>query len=1279
MTIAIVLVLFALLMSLLRYSLPYLDDQKDRVTDYISQQYAVDITVDSLSASWSRSGPSLVLKDVSIAKGEQSPIAIDVGELFLEIDFWPSVLSLTIQSKQVVLNELHADIELTQIQAGESEFPIVQALETVFMEQLSNFSVTNSRITLNSEKNSKSFNIERLSWLNKGNHHQGSGLFALEGFANNSATFILDLYGDVDSYSGTLYAQANDIDFSAWFNEYTNLQGKLASSKGNLEAWARIDNGEFRRIDGEIVSTVFNWDKAQLDLSNEISAQFSALHTQDAWQFRFQDIKVASNEAGFVTSLDGTYSSSTGLLLRTSDAFSLQSFLPLSSIFSKALAEQLSLHSFDVSIDELALHVNAQNKFMASAQLSGISWQENGNMVGLNNLQAEVLWQDKHGKVTIRDEQSTLLSERLFERNVAISALYLPIYIEVQDHVRLNMRDAKLSLDGIMLNTDFAYSSSDSFLSLAIDISPTKLSNIPLWLPNHLMGSGAKRFLNNAFTGAGEVEHASVLWHGKTSEFPFKSIGDNEINNGVFQSQVAIKDADFLFSKGWPELEQLDIQLLFENKSLMMKSPSSRLGDVALSNLQANIPNLAANALLSIEAEGKTSAQQLTDLMLESTLSDSLGKLLNSDVVIDGNLTSDLKLSIPLDDGSKTRATGKVYLNNNKITLPTLDITFEDANGIVAFDNESISVSDLDATFLKQVVEVNLLGAQNEQQYLLSIDMLGDWQANKLASYVSEDFSQYFTGNTPWTLDLEVILGKGEFSYNALLNSELKGLESNLPDPFAKSKPEVRTLLIAAKGDNTASSVELNILDVAKFDGALAHKEKHFNRAHLSIGPTEFESRGVGFSISGKLAHIDFTQWHDVITALTANTSKNSNGILQVPQRIFVDADKLTILGETINNVDLRAKRLEEQWSIDLDANEVRTAIVIHDDWYSKGIELDAEYLRLPKPLTIALDSIDSDVTVREKVTIDPKTLPSIDMVCKSCSVYGFDLGRLELEAEPNDDGLKINHLMINNKHGSVNSSGQWYKRNKDHFTFLAGDLFSSDFGEFLKLMGFDSGIKDSKANMTYALTWSDSPFDIQFEHLDGQIDWRLSDGNLSEVSDKGSRIFTLLSLNSLVRKLSLDFRDVFAKGFFYENMQGSLQITEGKADTRDTKIDGAAGEIEIYGYTDLANQELNYNVSFAPNVTGNLPVLVYFFTVSPPSALAALALDQVLTSTKVISNVNYSVTGTISDPILIETGRESTEVELPARREIPTNNEDDAFIPPSTNDLIDIKVENHG
>jgi|TARA_A100001234_G_C12428940_1_gene301901 uncharacterized protein YhdP len=157
------------------------------------------------------------------------------------------------------------------------------------------------------------------------------------------------------------------------------------------------------------------------------------------------------------------------------------------------------------------------------------------------------------------------------------------------------------------------------------------------------------------------------------------------------------------------------------------------------------------------------------------------------------------------------------------------------------------------------------------------------------------------------------------------------------------------------------------------------------------------------------------------------------------------------------------------------------------------------------------------------------------------------------------------------------------------------------------------------------------------------------------------------------VRKLSLDFRDVFAKGFFYDDMGGTLSIVDGKAYTDDTEIDGGAGEIEITGFTDLNTGGLNYNVSFAPNVTGNLPFLVYFLA-TPPTALAALAIDQVLTSAKVISNVNYRVTGTIKDPKFDEVERNSKDISLPAQNApVPANPQDR---PLTEDDVRRLKME---
>ncbi|TMP65074.1 hypothetical protein CWC05_24215, partial [Pseudoalteromonas ruthenica] len=87
------------------------------------------------------------------------------------------------------------------------------------------------------------------------------------------------------------------------------------------------------------------------------------------------------------------------------------------------------------------------------------------------------------------------------------------------------------------------------------------------------------------------------------------------------------------------------------------------------------------------------------------------------------------------------------------------------------------------------------------------------------------------------------------------------------------------------------------------------------------------------------------------------------------------------------------------------------------------------------------------------------------------------------------------------------------------------------------------STIKDSKASIGYQLQWNGAPYAVNMQSFAGEVTWELGEGHLAEISDQGARVFSLLSLDSLVRKLKLDFRDVFSKGFFYNKMQGSVQL----------------------------------------------------------------------------------------------------------------------------------------
>lgn len=291
---------------------------------------------------------------------------------------------------------------------------------------------------------------------------------------------------------------------------------------------------------------------------------------------------------------------------------------------------------------------------------------------------------------------------------------------------------------------------------------------------------------------------------------------------------------------------------------------------------------------------------------------------------------------------------------------------------------------------------------------------------------------------------------------------------------------------------------------------------------------------------------------------------------------------------------------------------------------------------------------------------LSPST-PPINFSCQRCRLFNNDLGKVDFSLSRAASGMRIDNFRLNNTHGLLYAQGDWFVNQGQSSTRITGEFSSSDFGALLKGFQFNSGIKDSSATAKFDLSWQQAPHQFNFASLTGNMDWRLSDGYLTEITDKGSRIFSILSLDSLVRKLKLDFRDVFAKGFFYDKMSGSFQIANGIVDTRDTVVDGGAGEITMLGFADLNSQQLNYQISFAPKVTSSLPVIVAWM-VNPATALAALAIDQVLTSAKVISNIKFSLTGSFDEPVIEELQRDSKDIALPAK--LPSND-----LPPASID----------
>ena len=1308
---AVLLVLFALVLSAARYALPHIEHNKHLLENYINEQYGVNLSIQSVHAVWQRNGPSIVLNSVSLAKNDASPVALDIRQIYVELDFWESLRHQLISSTRFELRGLKLDIDADRLSGGDkNNFPVVNALERLFLEQLQSFSLEDGVVSVTHLNETNSFDIESLSWNNHEERHQGLGQLKVADLAANSASFIIDITGTREDFDGVFYAKAEELDISPWVSDLIKTKRPLAQSRANFEVWTNFSQSEVTSVQAELSESLLEWGSGRAKTVTGIrGGSLQALpndeNRQGGWNVRVDQLVLNSSNETLTTDLIGSISANGDALINTVKPVQINPFLLLLPLFMDDTSEE-EIRGLNPKGELATLQVQWHNgQPSLAAKVLDLQWDKTDKVPGLSSLDADFFWYKNNGAIYLESADSLLSANGVIKKDVNInlfkSQFYIyPEQIDSEDKQWVvKGSDMLLDSDAVTLHPQFKLNTSTGFMSLYVDVSPLALNEVSSLFPPSLMGANTDKYLTRAFTGEGEIANARVLWHGRTSDFPFDD------NTGIFQAYVDIEQGDFLFAPDWPALNNLDLSLYFVNNALVMESPSATLAGMKISDMSAAIPSFSPDARLIIYANGTGTGNALTALMMDSSLKKSLGKVLNEDVQIGGPLSADIKLDIPFK-GKDVVASGTAHLSNNPVFVATTNMLFDKASGEVSFVNGDIDASGLQAQFLKQPVNLSLSGRQGDT-YDLNVELGGRWHVHPLANYVNTDLTEYIDGESDWNTTVQLSLSNSGFNYTANLTADLTATQSVLPAPFDTPAGSSLPLLITSKGDSKASNVEASLGDNIRFDGVLPHKEMQFSRAHLALGESDIANIGTGFSISANLAQADVQEWFTTInmllsgkgkdtstavaktnaqSSIQSNESKKAN-LFGTPSRIFAKADKLNFAGHSIKDAQLSATERNKDWILDLASPQARATIRINSDLDEQGIEINADYLSLEKPVeAVGTTKADSESGVElatnsampneegeSPYNIDPNTLPPIYFYCQSCGVHGIDLGEITLDIAKEENGLAIRQLLVKSDETNVTATGYWKHMGGEIQSALNGTLTSPDVGQMLKEYGVESGIKDSSANVAFDINWPNAPMDFGFEQLNGNVEWSLSDGYLTELSDKGSRIFTLFSLNSLVRKLSLDFRDVFAKGFFYDDMGGTLSIVDGKAYTDDTEIDGGAGEIEITGFTDLNTGGLNYNVSFAPNVTGNLPFLVYFLA-TPPTALAALAIDQVLTSAKVISNVNYRVTGTIKDPKFDEVERNSKDISLPAQNApVPANPQDR---PLTEDDVRRLKME---
>lgn len=1266
-SVAILLVFFAVLISSLRLYLPYAHNHRQDLQDYINETYNSHFIIGSLNMVWQGSGPSLVAENVSL-------LQTDAAEVFIEnidfhIDFWRSLLDRKIVTKDLTLEgvKVYLDREmLSSPDISQQDSSLINNVSELFLNHIGQFSLQNSQVIILNGQQQKTFLVEELSWLNQQDKHYAQGNVIVDGLISNTVKMQLAIEGEtINELSGQLYVKGSQLDITPWLDKVLAVAPDNVDSSINFDAWLTLSEGKARSATWQFSESQISWDvaqqKEQLVISDGTVA-FNFIPSFKQVNFASGDFKVLQSGSHWPEfSFRGfARQDALGVNLSTLDISAAIELLPL--VLTSSEQRQL-LADLDMSGELSDVHYTQHGEnYRAAASLVGFSNRQVGDIPGINNADLSFVVRDGIFAANLSAENGQLDFGSLFNRPIPYESINSKIDGVIgEDGWRVNVDELLLSSSELQLDASFQLNKHQQEplkMALLASILNGDVQYANHYYPEELMGEDLVNYLNKALV-KGQLTQANVVINGPLNKFPFIN------NEGVFVVDAELTDGTFRFDEQWPAISAFDANLNFTNDSMLITARQGVLSGLDVEGVTASIDSLSVEQVLAVNAVfEQEKPSSVAGLMNASPLADSVGVTLE-ELNIQGDIEGVFDLILPLNDSEAVVAKGDVKLNKNQILLSAPEMHFKEVNGLVSFVNDKVTTQGLALNWRGLPLKAEVLGYEQEDAYLTTIDLQANWQKQHWLPQVPETLQAYFDSSIDWQGKL-TLTNKVDGSFNYLLdiNSDLVGSTLNLPAPFNKTADEERNLTVSVKGDERNSIISAVVGSELNFYGELNHQTINFTNAHLVLGHEHMFIPSAGFFITAKLPQADVIQWEAFVSDLLTATEQvpeveSQKPLLDIPTKIIGKIDELTV-GELIfNDANLDLTHQSIGWQLELNAKETRADITFYPDWYAQGIAINADYIKLPEEETADKENADKEAPkptlaqlkeqIQKSFDFDKQlfeNLPPIVLSCKQCQVGKLNLGEIDAQLiRSKDNEVNLNRFIAKKGKSEINLTGSWHFDNEQSYSTLSGKIGIDKVERELENLGMASIIKDSGIAIVLDVNWLGGPHQFSIASLNGQLSSHLNDGYLADVPD-GARIFSVLSLQSLVRKLTLDFRDIFSDGMFYTEIKGDMSIKDGVLYTQNTKMKGAAGDLVMEGNTVLTDGVLDYRMKYKPNLTSSLPVLAWIATLNPVTFLAGVAIDEVFTS-KVVSEFEFELTGNVDDPNLRVVNKKTQDVSV--------------------------------
>ena len=750
----------------------------------------------------------------------------------------------------------------------------------------------------------------------------------------------------------------------------------------------------------------------------------------------------------------------------------------------------------------------------------------------------------------------------------------------------------------------------------------------------------------------------------------------------------------------WPVLGQLSGDLVFDRSSLRFTGVrASLLGSPALqlSRGEGLIADLLAPTVLALGFDARGPLADMLSTLNGSPMAGFVGNTL-ARASASGSADLRLKLSVPLAALDKTTVQGNLALTGNDFQLAPDMPRMARARGAVAFSETGFSLNAIQTRVLGGDVRIDggsvplVAAAVGTARAAATLSFRaqgtataeGLRQARELGGVTR--LAQYASGAAAYSATFALRAGLPEIS----VTSTLAGMALDLPAPLNKvaeaalplrvESAVLRESMTPQVGGRVRLQDQLSV-DLGRIGSVVyvrdqSGPEPRVLRGAIGIGLAADESAVLpveGVMANVNLATVDLDAWSEVLTRVSgtrlagldapvASAAGGPEALARgyLPNTFALRARELSTGGRKLRAVLVGGSRDGSTWRANVDSQELNGYVEYRQALTNTSGRVFARLSRLTLAAGAATD-------VEKMLDEQPASIPALDIVVDEFELQGKRLGRVDIEAvnravAAGAAGVRewrLNRFDITTPEAAFRASGNWAALNAPgpagpgqgaakaevRRTVMNFRLDINNSGDLLGRFGMKDIVRRGKGVMEGQVAWAGSPLALDYASLGGAFNVNIEGGQFLKADPGLAKLLGVLSLQSLPRRLALDFRDVFSEGFVFDFLRGDVRIERGIASSNNLQMKGVNAAVLMDGRADLARETQDIRVVVVPEInagTASLIATVINPAIGLGSFLAQLFLRRPLMEA---ATQEFHVEGSWADPKITKVARRTVSV----------------------------------